>query len=48
LFCLYAAIEEIIITLLIQHELVDVRTAWQALKYKQENDATADNAEINH
>lgn len=36
LFCLYAAIEEITITLLIQHERVDVRTAWQALKYKQE------------
>lgn len=39
LFCLYAAIEEITITLLIQHELVDVRTVWQALKYKQENKA---------
>ncbi|MDE2388496.1 MAG: CDP-alcohol phosphatidyltransferase family protein [Betaproteobacteria bacterium] len=34
LFCLYAAIEEIAITLLIPHELVDVRTVWQALKYK--------------
>jgi CDP-diacylglycerol--glycerol-3-phosphate 3-phosphatidyltransferase len=35
LFCLYAAIEEIAITLLIQRELVDVRTFWQALKYKR-------------
>ena len=41
LFCLYAAIEEIAITLLIQHELVDVRTVWQALKYKKESKATA-------
>lgn len=39
LFCLYAAIEEITITLLIPHELVDVRTAWQALKYRQKNKA---------
>lgn len=36
-FCLYAAMEEIAITLLIQHELVDVRTVWQALKYKRES-----------
>ena len=36
-FCLYAAIEEIAITLLIHHEHVDVRTVWQALKYKREN-----------
>jgi len=35
--CLYAAIEEIIITLLIHHEHVDVRTVWQALKYHREN-----------
>lgn len=41
LFCLYAAIEEITITLLIQHERVDVRTVWQALKYKQENKVAA-------
>lgn len=41
LFCLYAAIEEITITLLIQHERVDIRTAWQALKYKQENKVAA-------
>ena len=34
-FCLYAAIEEIAITLLIQRELVDVRTVWQALHYKR-------------
>ncbi|PXW83454.1 CDP-diacylglycerol--glycerol-3-phosphate 3-phosphatidyltransferase [Nitrosomonas sp. Nm84] len=39
LFCLYAAIEEIMITLLIPHELVDVRTAWQALKYRQKHKA---------
>ncbi len=37
LFCLYAAIEEVAITSLIQHELVDVRTVWQALKYKKNN-----------
>ena len=37
LFCLYAAIEEIVITLLIHHEHVDVRTARQALKYHREN-----------
>ena len=37
LLCLYAAIEETIITLLINHEHVDVRTAWQALKYHREN-----------
>lgn len=36
-FCLYAAIEEIAITLLIHHEHVDVRTVWQALKYNREN-----------
>lgn len=44
LFCLYAAIEEITITLLIQHERVDVRTVWQALKYKQENKVAANEA----
>ncbi len=37
LFCLYAAIEEIAITLLIHHEHVDVRTVWQAVKYNREN-----------
>ena len=36
-FCLYAAIEEIAITLLIHHEHVDVRSVWQALKYNREN-----------
>lgn len=40
LFCLYAAIEEIAITLLIQHELVDVKTVWQALKYKRDNQSS--------
>jgi len=37
LFCLYAAIEEIAITLLINHEHVDVKTVWQALRYHKEN-----------
>jgi phosphatidylglycerophosphate synthase len=37
LFCLYAAIEQITITLLIKHEHVDVRTVWQALKYNREH-----------
>ena len=37
LFCLYAALEEIAITLLIHHEHVDVRTVWQAVKYHREN-----------
>ena len=36
-FCLYAAAEEIIITMLIHHEHVDVRTARQALRYHREN-----------
>ncbi|MBS0587188.1 CDP-alcohol phosphatidyltransferase family protein [Nitrosomonas sp.] len=43
LFCLYAAIEEIAITLLIQRELVDVRTVWQALKYKRNRRKSAAN-----
>ncbi|MBS0299958.1 MAG: CDP-alcohol phosphatidyltransferase family protein [Proteobacteria bacterium] len=36
-FCVYAALEEIAITLLIPHELVDVRTVWQALRYTRNN-----------
>lgn len=36
LFCTYAAIEEILITLLSRHEHVDVRTVWQALKHNRE------------
>jgi len=36
-FCLYAGLEEIAITLLIYRERVDVRSAWQALKYHREN-----------
>ncbi len=36
LFCLYAAIEQTAITLLIRHQHVDVRTVWQALKYHRE------------
>jgi CDP-diacylglycerol--glycerol-3-phosphate 3-phosphatidyltransferase len=34
-FCLYAAIEEIAITLLTQQQHVDVRTVWQALKHNK-------------
>lgn len=37
LFCLYAAIEEIAITYLIQHQHVDVRSVWQAIEYKRNN-----------
>lgn len=37
ILCLYAGIEEIIITFLLRHEHVDVRSAWQALKYHREN-----------
>ncbi|PCJ88955.1 MAG: CDP-alcohol phosphatidyltransferase [Thiotrichaceae bacterium] len=37
LFCLYAAAEEIAITLLIRREHVDVRSLLQALKYRREN-----------
>ena len=33
LFCLYAATEEIMISLLLPQKRVDVRTVWQALKY---------------
>ena len=33
LVCVMAGIEEIIITLLMQHERVDVRSIWQALRY---------------
>ena len=35
LFCLYAAMEEIAITLLVRRELTDVRTVWHALKYNR-------------
>jgi CDP-diacylglycerol--glycerol-3-phosphate 3-phosphatidyltransferase len=31
--CVYAGIEEILITLLMKHEHVDVRSVWQALNY---------------
>jgi CDP-diacylglycerol--glycerol-3-phosphate 3-phosphatidyltransferase len=37
-FCLYAAIEEIAISLLIQHEHVDVRSVWQVLKYNRKKE----------
>lgn len=36
-FCLYAALEEIAITLLTRHQHVDVRSVWAALKYRREN-----------
>ena len=36
--CAYAAIEEILITLLIHHEHVDVKTIWQALRYNRIDD----------
>ncbi len=39
LFCLVAAIEQIAITLLIQHEHVDVRTVWQAINYNRKHRA---------
>jgi len=37
LFCLYAAIEQIAITMLIKHEHTDVRTVWQAIKHNRKN-----------
>ena len=37
-FCAVAALEEIVITLLIHHEHVDVRSVWEALKYNKEDD----------
>ncbi|TXI19771.1 MAG: CDP-alcohol phosphatidyltransferase family protein [Nitrosomonas sp.] len=40
LFCLYAAIEEIAITILIPEKIVDIRTVWQALKYKKDQSLT--------
>lgn len=33
--CLYAALEEIAITMLMRHEHVDVRSVWQALEYSK-------------
>ena len=35
LFCVYAAVEEIAITLLIRREQVDVRSVWQALRLRR-------------
>ena len=46
LFCLYAALEEIAITLLMKHQHVDVRTVWQALKYRRENEQKAGSRQI--
>ena len=37
-FCLYAALEEVAITLIMRHEHVDVRTLWQAMKYNRESE----------
>ncbi len=37
-FCAVAALEEIVITLLIHHEHVDVRSITEALKYNREDD----------
>lgn len=37
LFCLYAAFEEIAISLLLPGKQVDVRSIWQALKYLERN-----------
>ena len=37
LFCTYAAIEEIAITLLTRHQQVDVRTVWQVLRHQRKN-----------
>lgn len=37
LFCLYAAFEEIAISLLLPRKQVDVRSIWQALKYLERN-----------
>lgn len=42
LFCLYAAIEEIAITLLMEHQRVDIRTVWQALKNNRDNRLTTE------
>ena len=35
--CLYAASEEIAITLLMRHEHVDVRSVWQAIEYNRKD-----------
>lgn len=37
LFCLYAAIEQIAITILVKHEQTDVRTVWQVIKHNRKN-----------
>ena len=37
--CVIAAIEEILITLIMKHEHADVRSVWHALKYKNEEKA---------
>jgi len=34
--CVYAAIEEILITLIMKHQHVDVRTVWAAVRYSKE------------
>lgn len=35
--CVYAAIEEILITLVMKHQHVDIKTYWHALQYKKNN-----------
>lgn len=37
--CVIAAVEEILITLIMKHEHADVRSVWHALKYKHEDNA---------
>jgi cardiolipin synthase len=38
LICVYAGIEEILITLVMRHERVDVRSIWAAIKYEHPAD----------
>ena len=40
--CMYAGIEEILITLVMKRQHVDIKTYWHALQYKK-NNATAGN-----
>ncbi len=35
--CVYAAIEEVVISLILKHEHVDVRTLWHALQYRRDD-----------
>jgi CDP-diacylglycerol--glycerol-3-phosphate 3-phosphatidyltransferase len=38
LVCIYAALEEIAISLILRHQHVDVRTVWQALKLNKSDE----------